>query len=384
GEELVVLPHAQQISDDGLRALDGLMIFNTGANGEVGGYDLPRQARYCLGDLEVTPERFAVRWGCERTGGIAGVFDRASGELLYSVGAAGDDIGLSPDGRFLAVQEWPGEDRLGRVKVYDTHSGESVLMKGLCPWHGPTGSGTGCRDYPDMPFKAWVTALTFSPDGTRLIAGLIEPGEPGPSPLLVWDTQSGEIVYRSPEGLVAGYPHMMPDGDRILLWTQDWEPAVLETADWTHVNGPPVEWSIHAAMALTPDGRHLVVNTESDAGLAVVDTATWETIRQAGELNIDGLLAVDPSGTLIASGRDSGIVKIYSFETLHMLQKIPVGEPIRNLAWLSEHHVLVTPLSGPGIVVTTDVDELLEVARARVTRSFTASECAAYHIDPCP
>jgi WD40 repeat protein len=384
GEELVVLHGVgwAQLSDDGLRALYERTILNTGANGEVGAFDFPRQPRYCLDDLEVTPDRLAVRWGCERTGGIAGVFDRASGELLYSVKAAGDDIGLSPDGRFLAAQEWPGADLIGRVRVYDTANGGSVLMEGLCTWSGITETGPGCRDHPDLPFMAWVTSLTFSPDGSKLVAGMSEPGERGPPPMVVWDTQTGEIVYGSAEDLLAPLPLMTPDGDRILVWTHDGEPVMLETAGWTRADGPPADLNIYDPMAFTPDGRHLV-SSESD-GLRVVDTATWETIRHVSDLDAETPVAVDPSGTLIASGRDSGIVKIYSFETLHMLQKVPVGEPIRNLAWLSEHHVLVTPLSGPGIVVTTDVDELLEVARARVTRSFTASECAAYHIDPCP
>jgi hypothetical protein len=31
-----------------------------------------------------------------------------------------------------------------------------------------------------------------------------------------------------------------------------------------------------------------------------------------------------------------------------------------------------------------EVDELVEIARARLQRDFTAVECETHHIDPCP
>lgn len=34
--------------------------------------------------------------------------------------------------------------------------------------------------------------------------------------------------------------------------------------------------------------------------------------------------------------------------------------------------------------MTSDMPELLTIARNRVTRGFTADECATSHIDPCP
>jgi hypothetical protein len=34
--------------------------------------------------------------------------------------------------------------------------------------------------------------------------------------------------------------------------------------------------------------------------------------------------------------------------------------------------------------VMTDTEELLDIARERITRGFTDTECNTYHIDPCP
>jgi hypothetical protein len=34
--------------------------------------------------------------------------------------------------------------------------------------------------------------------------------------------------------------------------------------------------------------------------------------------------------------------------------------------------------------LTTDTEELLDIARQRVTRGLTGTECETYRIDPCP
>ena len=44
------------------------------------------------------------------------------------------------------------------------------------------------------------------------------------------------------------------------------------------------------------------------------------------------------------------------------------------------HH----PGHGEVHLITIDTDELLDIARSLVTRSFTETECVTYQIDPCP
>jgi hypothetical protein len=45
---------------------------------------------------------------------------------------------------------------------------------------------------------------------------------------------------------------------------------------------------------------------------------------------------------------------------------------------------MVTPQEGQVLIMTLDTAELLDVARARVTRGFNPAECDKYQIDPCP
>jgi hypothetical protein len=43
---------------------------------------------------------------------------------------------------------------------------------------------------------------------------------------------------------------------------------------------------------------------------------------------------------------------------------------VRNIAFLGDHHLLATGAEGPLLVVTLDLDELLDIARDRLTRGF--------------
>ena len=50
----------------------------------------------------------------------------------------------------------------------------------------------------------------------------------------------------------------------------------------------------------------------------------------------------------------------------------------------NDRHLMVTPQEGQVLIMTLDTAELLDVARARVTRGFNPAECDKYQIDPCP
>jgi len=61
------------------------------------------------------------------------------------------------------------------------------------------------------------------------------------------------------------------------------------------------------------------------------------------------------------------------------------GANIRFVRFLDDTHLLLVPqVASSAIVVTLDPLELAAVALAKVTRSFTETECLTYDIDPCP
>jgi len=48
-----------------------------------------------------------------------------------------------------------------------------------------------------------------------------------------------------------------------------------------------------------------------------------------------------------------------------------------------DNHLLVITLSDEAFIFTMDGDELMEIAKQRLLRRFTAEECASFGIEPC-
>ena len=100
-------------------------------------------------------------------------------------------------------------------------------------------------------------------------------------------------------------------------------------------------------------------------------------------------LALNEDGSLLASAGLDGFVRVWDVETHAMIHQIPVstdGTGVGGVAFVGDgRHLAVTiPSTGKLRVVTVDTGELLDIARSRVTRGFTATECVTYRIDPCP
>ena len=95
---------------------------------------------------------------------------------------------------------------------------------------------------------------------------------------------------------------------------------------------------------------------------------------------------VSPDGRLIAPRDSTGLVRIWDLSTGEALQGIPLQGQAQNAEFLDDRHLLVTGENGPdAYVMTVDVDELLDIARSRVTRDLTDEECRTYlHVDACP
>lgn len=65
-----------------------------------------------------------------------------------------------------------------------------------------------------------------------------------------------------------------------------------------------------------------------------------------------------------------------------------LGETEANLPGFGFHpngrHFIAEGPDGTLRIYTLDHDELVQIAKTRLTRGFTEDECAAYHIDSCP
>lgn len=56
---------------------------------------------------------------------------------------------------------------------------------------------------------------------------------------------------------------------------------------------------------------------------------------------------------------------------------------VGSIAFLTVTHLLAIPKAGPGIILTTDTDELIQIAWDRLKRDFTEEEGNLYNIERC-
>jgi len=345
--------------------------------------------------LQVAGDRAVVSMYCgDEWFGNAPVIDLASMKVdtLLPLGD-GQMTALSPDGSRVAQLDGSEGTLAGPIRVYDAATGQAVVtMDGLCVWDTtiPTGDQSQCVEPPDLPFALWPTFLGFSPDGA-ILAGLNHAGL-----VAVWDAASGELLHmhNAPQDQSLGIPQdvrFFGDGSRLLVVRGNSAYEILDTTTWEIIetvelapDNPAVYrgvFSLDDAFLVGPAGG------VGSGDLTWHDTSTWQKGRTVGEPHRGTVKDIDinSSQTLIATAGSAGLVRIWDFDTGNLVHQIPVsGGQAQNVAFINDSHLLVTPQDGNILVVTIDPAELIDIARARVTRDLSAAECTTYRIDPCP
>jgi len=321
----------------------------------------------------------------------------------------------SPDGTWLATAS---DD--GTAKIFDAARGDELL----------TLSG----------HTAEVYAVAFSPDGSRLATSSAD------NTVKVWDTVTGkELLTLSGhgEGIVGGlFPGVLavaysPDGKQLATAGADgntilWDAATGEQLDLFSNNGIGI-----TNVTFSPDGKRLVLATDQrqavvtgdDATAQVWDLVTGQRIFAAKQAVRIWGLAFNSDGTRFATAGFGGIVKIRDAATGQVLldlsghtstvtsvafspddhyvatasldgtTKVWDAETAQELLTLAGHQGMVTSLSfspdgtrlatsgqdGTVRVYLLKIEELVALARSRLTRSLTVEECRQYlHMEQCP
>jgi WD40 repeat protein/DNA-binding SARP family transcriptional activator len=309
-------------------------------------------------------------------------------------------VAFSPDGATFAAPAEPSG-----VTIWDTRTGDEII----------TLTGHGAK----------LTTVVFSPDGRRIAAGSDLTDTPP-----VWDVETGELLFT-----LDGHEEdvravsFSPDGSRIV--TGSWDATARV---WDAATGEQVavldEWnrpSIISA-AFSPDGRSIVTG-DDDGNVTVWNAATLEKERTfSGHTSHVAGLAFGPDGLFLTAGED-GAARVWDFETgqvrvtlrghtarVNQVAASPDGARIatssddgtvrlwdsatgEELLTLLGHSYLVygVDFSPDGRLLATaspdgtaalhllSIDELVEVARERVTRGLTDDECRQYlHLERCP
>jgi serine/threonine protein kinase/DNA-binding SARP family transcriptional activator/WD40 repeat protein len=359
----------------------------------VGIFDLSASFQAELGAIEVCPglvrthslsvaEGYgAVQMVCDGSEDSTGfVFDLANAEVVAEISdLSGQVVALSPDGRRLAAFGVPSSELAG-VHLRDVASGESaVALDGLC-----SGSNAadrrwpGCADPLTAGFGLEPFHMSFSPDGSKLAIGGY--GEWG-----VWDAVSGEVLHAE-----LGYAWGLAfneASDRLAVAVDD-SLRTLDTTTWkaqAKTTTPPAIWWPYN---FSPEGDRLFGVGPDFLNIGVTDLDSEETTNlvpvphQSETKNLD----LSNDGSLIASAGADGFVRVWDSANGDLVYEVSLGETqVQNVEFIDDdRHLVVTPQEGPVLILTMDLDELLQVGRDRLTRGFSEAECEKYDLDPCP
>jgi serine/threonine protein kinase/WD40 repeat protein len=238
----------------------------------------------------VSPDGRRVAAGI--SGGRFQVLDTGNGQDLFAVQATPERVtalAFSPDGRFIV-------------------SGAAYTDSALHIWDAATGTRVGSLE----GHRSWVSDLTFSPDGSRLVSSSAD------QTLRIWDwpQRVSRGVLRGHRDAVMGLA-FLPDGRTLASHTKEgavflWN--ITQSSEHLGYRILPRRLLPDGGTVFTPDGRSLLA-VESGGGVALWDV---QTLREQRRLWADAaggtVLAVAPDAGRVVRLLPDGLVQVWTVE----------------------------------------------------------------------
>jgi len=186
--------------------------------------------------------------------------------------------------------------------------------------------------------------------------------------------------------LIGGTIAMSPDGTRLVVGDSSSAVRVLDVR-----SGEPLREehnnSFVVHVAISPDGKQYAA--ASIDGTAVVrDLATGKVLfpplTQSGTIY---QLEYSLDGKYISTAGFDGVAKVWDASTGKELHSLQGGSAQVRGAHFSRDgtHLITTGMDGVIREYTLNIEELVELATARLTRSLTTEECKKYlYVEQCP
>jgi WD40 repeat protein len=271
----------------------------------------------------------------------------------------------SPDGTLLATG---GEDQT--AILWDATTGARKLTL------------TGHTDH--------IFAIAFSPDSHRLGTASLD------GSLRIWDVHTGELVFAvAREGVQATRGvAWSPDGLHIAITTLGID--ALHGAHLYILNALTGETEHDTALGDTgighlmysPDGTRIAAAMSDGQVFDVIDAHTGEKVLTLpGHGVTAAAIAFSPDEALIATGGFDNLAQLWDANTGKELLKLttPLKTTYRVAFSPDGSHLAIQDQDSTTMIYVVHIEDLLSLAKSRLTRTFTTEECQQYlHTDTCP
>ncbi len=388
GQELMSLRGHESIILDVSFSPDNHSVATASGDGKIKVWDItPEGSKELLTRVSHKDRVWAITYSPDGTlyatasfDGTAKIWKAESGKLLQTLsGHEGMVYGVSfhPDGNQLATS---GEDNT--VRIWDVNSGQELQTL--------TDHEEAANDYDIATLLPGVLVVAYSPDG-KLLASV---GEDGTA--RIWDAKSGELL----KSLLI---HPKRHGGTILAFSPDG--SRLATATDLHGPGPELDailkvWEVEtgqemisidlpnrgSALAFSPDGTQLVASGAEGFVIAWDPTTGQKPFTLSGTTDEINDVTISPNGSRLVTNSPEG-VKVWDSKSRRELFTLTGHIGIVTSADFNTTGSRLVTAGGDGTVriYTMDIDELIAVAEARLTRWFTQEECQQFlHSETCP
>ena len=309
-------------------------------------------------DVAYTPD--GTRLGTVSLDGTAKLWDSIGQMTLFTpseISGGLTSLAFSPDGQYMAAGSWNG-----MVTIWDIDTGqiETTLV--------------GHTDI--------IQSVAFSPDGQHLATSSWDHSAK------VWDIATGEMITIFSSSGAAGSTGLVfsPDGKSIFTGVD-----VTSVIQWDSTTGQALKtfpggelevWGV----AISPDGK-LAMGLQ-DGSIIVWDVATGQKLHTlSGHAGLILRLVFSRDGTLLATASFDGFAKVWDVSTGQELMTLYGNTSNVFGVSFSPDGTRLATAGGDGMVriYTLQLDELVTIARDRLTRDLSEQECQKFlHVQNCP